>query len=78
MEHLLGPYKAHYKRHKSFNSFEGAVAHAVLYQLHYNHLKPHAAFDDRPPVPLKDQRSTPVVTGPSCFGGLLIKLPKPP
>jgi transposase-like protein/rubredoxin len=60
MERLFGSYKAHYKRHKSFSSFEGAVAHAILYQLHYNHLKPHAAFDNKPPVLLKDKRGNQV------------------
>ncbi|MDI3534633.1 MAG: hypothetical protein PWQ82_998, partial [Thermosediminibacterales bacterium] len=60
IERLFGSYKAHYKRHKSFGSFEGAVAHALLFQLHYNHLKPHAAFDNRPPVLLKDHRGNPV------------------
>lgn len=60
IERLFGTYKAHYRRHKSFSSFEGAVAHALLYQLHYNHLKPHAAFENRPPVLLKDQRGNPV------------------
>jgi hypothetical protein len=56
LERLFGSYKAHYKRHKSFGSFDGAVAHALLFQLFYNHLKPHAAFDNRPPLPLKDNR----------------------
>lgn len=60
MERLFGSYKAHYKRHKSFSSFEGAVAHAVLYQLYYNHLKPHAAFNNKPPIPLKNHLNKPV------------------
>ncbi|MDN5332733.1 MAG: hypothetical protein PWP45_1958, partial [Tepidanaerobacteraceae bacterium] len=51
----FGSYKAHYKRHKSFSSFEGAVAHALLYQLYYNHLKPHEAFNGEAPVSLKDK-----------------------
>lgn len=56
MERLFGSYKAHYKRHKSFSSFEGAVAHALLYQLYYNHLKPHDACNVDVPVPLKDKK----------------------
>ncbi|MEQ6359710.1 DDE-type integrase/transposase/recombinase [Thermoanaerobacter thermohydrosulfuricus] len=60
LERFFGSYKAHYKRHKSFSSFEGAVAHALLFQLFYNHLKPHAAFGNRPPLPLKDRRGNTV------------------
>ena len=60
LERLFGSYKAHYKRHKSFCSFEGAVAHALLYQLYYNHLKPHAAFENKPPLPLKNRKGKPV------------------
>jgi transposase-like protein len=56
IERLFGSYKAHYKRHKSFSSFEGAVAHALLYQLYYNHLKPHEAFNGKAPVSLKDKQ----------------------
>ncbi|MGB9813158.1 MAG: IS6 family transposase [Thermovenabulum sp.] len=56
IERLFGSYKAHYKRHKSFSSFEGAVAHALLYQLYYNHLKPHDACNGDVPVPLIDKK----------------------
>lgn len=55
LERLFGSYKAHYKRHKSFSSFEGAIAHALLYQLYYNHLKPHEASDGKVLAPLKDK-----------------------
>ena len=55
LERLFGSYKAHYRRHKSFCSFEGAVAHALLYQLYYNHLKPHEASDGKVLEPLKDK-----------------------
>ena len=56
IERLFGSYKAHYKRHKSFSSFEGAVAHSLLYQLYYNHLKPHDACNGDVPVPLIDKK----------------------
>jgi len=28
--------------------------------LHYNHLKPHAAFNNKPPIPLKNHLNKPV------------------
>lgn len=53
VERYFGTYKSHYKRLKSFQSIEGAIAHSILYGLYYNHLKPHDDFNNDPPLPLK-------------------------
>jgi transposase-like protein len=60
VERLFGSYKAHYKRHKSFQSYHGAVAHAILYMAFYNHLKPHDSHQGQPPVPLTTASGQPV------------------
>jgi len=62
VERLFGSYKAHYKRHKSFQTFAGAWAQAVLFMLDYNHLKPHEAHHGAPPVPLVSAKGQPVTT----------------
>jgi len=60
LERLFGTYKAHYKRHKSFQTFQGALAHAILYMAFYNHLKPHDAHRGQPPVPLTTASGQPI------------------
>ena len=60
IERFFGTYKAHYKRHKSFSSFDGALAHITLFQLYFNYLKPHSSFDDKPPLIVKDSRGQPI------------------
>ena len=60
IERFFGTYKAHYKRHKSFSSFEGAVAHINLFQAYFNYLKPHSSFGNSPPLEAKDSRGKPI------------------
>ena len=60
IERFFGTYKAHYKRHKSFSSFDGALAHITLYQLYFNYLKPHSSFDDKPPLIVEGSRGQPI------------------
>lgn len=60
IERFFGTYKAHYKRHKSFSSFDGALAHITLFQLYFNYLKPHSSYDDKPPLVIKDSRGQPI------------------
>ncbi|WP_205665751.1 integrase core domain-containing protein [Anoxybacter fermentans] len=54
VKRFFGTYKSHYKRHKSFSSFEGAISHAILYQLYFNYLKPHDSFGGKPPLQITD------------------------
>ncbi|WP_164730864.1 DDE-type integrase/transposase/recombinase [Anoxybacter fermentans] len=54
VERFFGTYKSYYKRHKSFSSFEGAISHAILYQLYFNYLKPHDSFGGKPPLQITD------------------------
>ncbi|HKL41162.1 MAG TPA: DDE-type integrase/transposase/recombinase [Clostridia bacterium] len=60
IERFFGTYKAHYNRHKSFSSLDGAIAHATLYQLYFNYLKPHSTFDDKPPLVVENSRGQPI------------------
>ena len=62
IERLFGTYKAHYKRHKSFSSYDGALSHAILFQLYFNYLKPHSSFNDQPPLQIQDKSGQPVET----------------
>lgn len=60
IERFFGTYKAHYNRHKSFSSFDGALSHITLYQLYFNYLKPHSSFDDKPPLIVEGSRGQPI------------------
>ncbi|RCW50514.1 DDE-type integrase/transposase/recombinase [Halanaerobium sp. MA284_MarDTE_T2] len=60
IERFFGTYKAHYKRHKSFSSFDGALAHITLYQLYFNYIKPHSSFDNKAPLVVEDSRGQPI------------------
>lgn len=60
IERFFGTYKAHYKRHKSFSSFDGALTHITLYQLYFNYLKPHSSFNDKPPLIVEGARGQPI------------------
>jgi len=67
IERFFGTYKAHYKRHKSFSSFDGALAHITLYQLYFNYLKPHSSFNNNAPLVIEDSRGHPI----NCWAQLI-------
>ena len=60
IERFFGTYKAHYKRHKSFSSFDGALAHITLFQLYFNYLKPHSSYQYHAPIVVEGPRGDPI------------------
>jgi transposase-like protein len=54
IERLNRTYKYHTRPRAGFKSFDGAVALTTLFVAFYNHMRPHSAREDKPPVQIKE------------------------